>query len=121
MVKPLGYSENSFTIICNINKQSDDISKKVNKDNGRYAAGDQGITYGYATNETKNYLPIQYDIANKLLIAVENARISKKIMCIKADMKSQVELHQYPDHYVVHKIILAIQHERFNSKKEQDA
>ena len=120
VIKPLGYNENSFTIICNINKQSPDISKKVNKDDGRYAAGDQGITYGYATNETKNYLPIQYDIANKLLMAIEDARINQKIMHIKADMKSQVELHQYPDHYVVHKIILAIQHEPFNSKKEHD-
>ena len=120
VIKPLGYTENSFTIICNINKQSADISKKVNKDDGRYAAGDQGITYGYATNETANYLPIQYDIANKLLMAIEDARISQKIMHIKADMKSQVELHQYKDHYVVHKIILAIQHEQFNSKKEQD-
>ena len=118
VIKPLEYNENSFTIICNINKQSPDISKKVNKQNQIYGAGDQGITYGYATNETKNYLPISYDIANELLKRIEEARINKTISHIQADMKSQVEIHKYcDDKMIVDKIILAIQHDPFIDKQ----
>lgn len=121
VIKPLGYNENSFTIICNINKQSDDIAKKVNKKNLVYGAGDQGITYGYATNETKNYLPISYDIANELLRKLEESRINKNIAHIRADMKSQVEIHKYgDDKLVVNKIILAIQHDPFINKKDNE-
>ncbi len=120
VIKPLGYDENTFTIICNINKQSTDIAKKVNKQGAIYGAGDQGITYGYATNETKNFLPIQYDIANALLKKLEDIRVNKKIDHIKSDMKSLVEIHKYKDEFKLKKIILAIQHEKFNNTKEKE-
>lgn len=120
VIRPLGYDENTFTIICNINKQSLDISKKVNKSNLVYGAGDQGITYGYATNETKSYLPIQYVLSNEILYEIEKQRINNKIEKIMADTKSMVEIHKYSDtKMIITKIILAIQHKKFSLVKEK--
>lgn len=121
VIVPLGYNENTFTIICNINKQSEEISKKVNKSNLVYGAGDQGITYGYATNETKSYLPIQYVLSNEILQEIEKAKSNNLISKIKSDMKSMIEIHKYKDNkLVITKIILAIQHEIFSSSKEKE-
>lgn len=120
VIKPLGYDENSFTIICNINKQSEDISRKVNKAELTYGAGDQGITYGYATNETSVYLPIQFVIANEILVQIEDCRKSNFIEKIKSDMKSLVEIYKFKNEITINKIVLAIQHEQFSSVREKN-
>lgn len=117
---PLGYHKGDFTIIDNIHQQSPDISKKVNKTDGTFGAGDQGITYGYATNETKNYLPIAYDIANELLRQLDNARTNAHIPFLSADMKSQVELYKVGNFYNVKRIILAVQHDVFPTLTDKE-
>ena len=111
---PLGYKVGDFTIVCNINHQSPDIAKKVNKEDGGFGAGDQGITYGYATNETTNYLPIAYDVVNDILQELESARFNGLLLHLKADMKGLVELSQLGENIAVKRIILAIQHDPFN-------
>lgn len=89
---PLGYNENDFTIISNVNKQSPDILQAINKNNNMIGAGDQGIVFGYATNETSNYMPLAIMLAHQLVQSIESLRISKKYDWLKSDMKSQVTI-----------------------------
>lgn len=116
---PLGYNENDFTIISNVNKQSEDINQSVTKRNGDIGAGDQGIVYGYATNETKQYLPISIVLANELVKELEALRISNKYKWIKADMKSQVTI-DYTDEQnpKIHTMLISVQHTPEVSKKQ---
>jgi S-adenosylmethionine synthetase len=87
----LGYNENEFTILSNINKQSTDINKLVDKENS-LGAGDQGIVFGYATNKTKQMLPLSFVLAQDL-VKLATKLIDKKIFKhAKYDMKSQVSV-----------------------------
>ncbi|WP_031489222.1 methionine adenosyltransferase [Ureaplasma canigenitalium] len=92
IIKPLGYSENDFTIISNVNSQSPDISQSVIKENDEIGAGDQGIVFGYACKETPSYLPIGVVLANEFLEILEQKRKNKTLPYIKSDMKSQVSI-----------------------------
>ncbi len=115
---PLGYNENDFTIISNVNKQSPNIAQSVNKNNGEIGAGDQGIVFGYATNETKSYLPLTIVLANELVYELEQLRISGKHKWIKADMKSQVTIdYTNPKQPRIDTMLVSVQHDE-NVKKE---
>lgn len=109
---PLGYNENDFTIISNVNKQSEDISQSVLKKNGDIGAGDQGIVFGYATNETKEYLPLSIVLANELVECLEELRTSNKYKWIKSDMKSQVTI-DYSDRKnpIIDTMLISVQHD----------
>ncbi|WP_033159925.1 methionine adenosyltransferase [Mycoplasmoides alvi] len=109
VVKPLGYTENDFTIISNINAQSIEIAKLVNQKNGKLGAGDQGITIGYATNESKSFMPLGTLLANDLLIEVNKFQLNND--WIKHDMKSQITLEYSDDKVDIKQVILAIQHD----------
>lgn len=114
---PLGYNENDFTIISNVNKQSSDISQAVNKK--EIAAGDQGIVFGYATNETNQYLPLTIVLANELVEKLEKLRVSKKYPWIKSDMKSQVTIdYSNPKNLQIDTMLISVQHDEKVSKKE---
>lgn len=78
ILKPLGYNENDFTIISNVNNQSADINQAVVKSNGSIGAGDQGIVYGYATNECENYMPLSINLAHALVRRAEALRLAGK-------------------------------------------
>ncbi|AAT27795.1 methionine adenosyltransferase [[Mycoplasma] mobile] len=115
----LGYDENDFTIISNINKQSSDISFGVDKSNGSIAAGDQGIVFGYATNETEQFLPLNFVIAHEILKIAEKKRLNKTFQNAKSDMKSQVTMdYSDPKNPKLVTIIVAIQHEKNIDKDE---
>lgn len=109
ILKPLGYNENDFSIISNINSQSPDIAEQVNKSKTQLGAGDQGIVFGYATNETKQYLPLAYVLANEILVTIDKLIPSKLNYC-KYDMKSQVSLFQYKNNFLIDSIVVSIQH-----------
>ncbi len=114
---PLGYNENDFTIISNVNKQSADISQAVNKK--ELAAGDQGIVFGYATNETKEYLPLTIVLANELVFELEKLRKSNKHKWIKSDMKSQVTIdYTNPKKPIIDTMLISVQHDEKVSNKE---
>ncbi|HLN18753.1 MAG TPA: S-adenosylmethionine synthetase N-terminal domain-containing protein, partial [Patescibacteria group bacterium] len=83
--KEIGHDE-ELEIVTNIVKQSPDIAMGV--DTG--GAGDQGIMYGYATNETVEYLPKGVVIVHKLTKGLENLRKSGKLTWLKPDGKAQV-------------------------------
>ncbi len=119
VILPLGYNENDFTIISNVNNQSPDISQSVFKKSGKIGAGDQGITYGYATNENNYYMPTTILLANRLLERAEKLRVEKKFKWAKADMKSQVTI-DYTDekNFKIFNVLLSIQHDEKYSPKE---
>lgn len=108
---PLGYNENDFTIISNVNKQSSDINQSVDKNNGEIGAGDQGIVFGYATNETKQYLPLSIVLANELVKRIEDLRKDKKFSWIKADMKSQVTIDYSEKQPKIDTMLVSVQHD----------
>jgi S-adenosylmethionine synthetase len=85
--KKIGYKD-KLRIITNIVKQSPDIAQGV--DTG--GAGDQGIMYGYATNETKKYLPLGVVLVHKLTKGLERLRKSGEIKWLEPDGKAQVTI-----------------------------
>lgn len=113
VLMPLGYNENDFTIISNVNSQSIDISQSVFKEDGEIGAGDQGIVYGYATNECKNYMPLSINIAHDLVKACEYLRtnVPKMKNIFKSDMKSQVSI-DYSDekNLRIDTMLMSVQH-----------
>lgn len=116
ILENVGYNKTDFTVIPNINKQSTDISAMVDKNkkpgiDKNVGAGDQGISIGYATNETKNYMPLEIDLANELIKLTTKLLETKKIIGIKHDMKSQVTIawnHNVPK---IDTFLMSIQHE----------
>ncbi|PAK21054.1 methionine adenosyltransferase [Mycoplasmopsis agassizii] len=107
----LGYSENDFSIVSSVNSQSSEISALVDHDS-EIAAGDQGIMYGYATNETSNYMPLAITLAHRFLKVAEKVRKHHQIKELKADMKSQVTLaYETGKPTRIAKLVLALQHQ----------
>lgn len=118
IIKPLGYNENDFTIISNVNKQSVDIAQSVNKANkDLIGAGDQGIVFGYACDETPQYMPLTTVLAHELLKEIEKQRRNKEFVKIQADMKSQVSIDYSNCTPVIETMLVSIQHdEDYNIK-----
>ncbi len=110
---PLGYNENDFTILSNINKQSPEISEHVNKRNS-FGAGDIGIVYGYATNETKEYLPLPYILATKIMHKINSLTAQNKLLGSNFDSKCQVTCFYNQQHKPVgiDSIIISLQHKK---------
>src|SRR3954465_3079160 len=105
VIRKIGYTKseymfeaNSCGILSAIHEQSADINqgveKKKKEDQG---AGDQGMMFGYATNETDNYMPLALDLAHNLLLQLaEIPRESKQMKDLRPDAKNQVTL-EYSD------------------------
>ncbi|WP_427867565.1 methionine adenosyltransferase [Mycoplasmopsis arginini] len=124
ILKNLGYNKNDFKIINGVTKQSDDIAKGVDKDNNKeLGAGDQGILFGYATDENEYYMPWALILSHELVKRAENLRRENKFPFAKSDMKSQVTI-EYDDElntYTIKKVLMSIQHEEnfdYNQFKE---
>lgn len=107
----LDYTENDFSILSNVHSQSPDINQAVNKFNSdQIGAGDQGIMFGYATNETSSYIPLPIVIAHDLVKQCEALR--KQDPDLKSDMKSQVTIdYRNPQEIKVDTILMSIQHQ----------
>ncbi len=127
VIKNIGYTKsdymfeaNSCGVLSAIHEQSTDISRGVSKkDKKQQGAGDQGMMFGYATNETENYMPLPIDIANKILIELKNFRKEAKLMpYLRPDAKSQVTLEYSNDGKPlrVHTIVVSTQHDEFDSE-----
>lgn len=108
----LGFNGKTIPIDIDINEQSPDIAMGVEKatdDEYELGAGDQGMMYGYATNETENYMPLPYILARKLGFALEKAHHA--IPYLRPDGKMQVTVRYQERRPVkVTSIILSTQH-----------
>ena len=89
----LGFDANSCGVLVSVHQQSPDISQGVTEGQGLYkeqGAGDQGIMFGYACNETKTYMPVPIYYAHRLVEELTKARESGRIPYLRPDGKSQV-------------------------------
>ncbi|MGZ9431900.1 methionine adenosyltransferase [Mycoplasma sp. AC157] len=111
-VKKLGYNESDFTIVSNVNSQSPDINQGVDQKNGEIGAGDQGIMFGYATDETPEFMPLAITLAHALVKRAEELRVSHKFKWAKSDMKSQVTIDYTDEKNIrIDTILMSIQHD----------
>jgi S-adenosylmethionine synthetase len=106
-----GIDPETCSVRVTIDPQSQDIALGVVKGNGAFGASDQGIVYGYATDETPEGLPLPLVLARKLTSAITKARTTKAIPWLRPDGKAQVSV-QYVDGKspVVTAFVLSAQH-----------
>ena len=112
------FSGNSCEIKSYIHEQSTDISKGIIKPKKEdLGAGDQGIMFGYACNETTNYIPLSLDLSHRIMELLHQERILKKnIDCLRPDSKSQVTVKYLDNEKIssVDSIIISTQHDDFS-------
>ena len=124
-IKRIGYTKaeyqfdgNSCGILSAIHEQSGDINRGVDNGNEEeQGAGDQGMMFGYATNETENYMPVSLDLAHRIVKTLADIRKEGKTMTyLRPDSKSQVTV-QYSDNGVperIDTIVVSTQHDEFD-------
>ena len=124
-IKRIGYTKaeyqfdgNSCGILSAIHEQSGDINRGVDReDEDEQGAGDQGMMFGYATNETDNYMPVSLDLAHLIMSTLAEIRKEGKQMTyLRPDSKSQVTV-QYSDAGIperIDTIVVSTQHDEFD-------
>ncbi|MBE7170753.1 MAG: methionine adenosyltransferase [Williamsia sp.] len=129
VIRRIGYTKseymfeaNSCGVLSAIHEQSPDINQGVDKKNKEeQGAGDQGMMFGYATNETDDYMPLALDLAHKLLIELAALRRENSdIKYLRPDAKSQVTL-EYDDNNKpirIDAIVVSTQHDDFDSEEK---
>ncbi|UIR55855.1 methionine adenosyltransferase [Sphingobacterium sp. SRCM116780] len=129
VIERIGYTKseymfeaNSCGVLSAIHEQSADINqgvdRKTRQDQG---AGDQGIMFGYASNETDNYMPLALDLSHRLLYELAALRReNKEITYLRPDAKSQVTLEYTEDHKParIDTIVISTQHDDFSTEDE---
>jgi S-adenosylmethionine synthetase len=129
VIKKIGYTKseymfeaNSCGVLSAIHEQSADINQGVDKKKKEeQGAGDQGMMFGYATNETEDYMPLALDLAHKILIELAVLRReNKQIKYLRPDAKSQVTL-EYDDNnnpVRIDAIVVSTQHDDFDTEEK---
>ena len=117
------FSGNSCGVISLIHEQSQDINRGVDRsENENQGAGDQGIMFGYATDETHNYIPLALDLSHKILIELASLRREKnEVTYLRPDSKSQVTI-EYSDQgepLRIDTIVVSTQHDQFLDDDEK--
>ena len=116
----MGFDGNSCAVLNAIGKQSSDINQGVDRENPLdQGAGDQGIMFGYATNETEVLMPAAITYAHRLMEKQAEVRKSGKLAWLRPDAKSQVTL-KYENNKIVgvDAVVLSTQHSEEVSQKE---
>ncbi len=115
------FDANSCGILSAIHEQSNDINQGVERANPEdQGAGDQGMMFGYATNETDDYMPLALDLSHKILQELaEIRRENTEIKYLRPDAKSQVTLEYDDDNKPsrIDTIVLSTQHDDFDEEK----
>ena len=125
VIEKIGYTKseymfdaNSCGVLSAIHDQSSDINQGVERTNPEdQGAGDQGMMFGYATNETENYMPLALDLSHALLIELASLRReNNEIKYLRPDAKSQVTLEYSDDNKPVRidAIVISTQHDDFD-------
>ncbi len=125
-IKRIGYTKSEYQfdgdscgILNAIHEQSDDINRGVdNGDEEEQGAGDQGMMFGYACNETENYMPVTLDLAQLIMKTLADIRKEGKLMTyLRPDSKSQVTV-EYSDEGIPQRIttiVVSTQHDEFDT------
>ena len=136
VINEIGYNKSEYKfdgescgVLNAIHEQSADINRGVERENAdEQGAGDQGMMFGYACNETENYMPLTLDLAHAILRELSAIRREHQEMTyLRPDSKSQVTV-EYDEHnhpVRVHTIVVSTQHDEFiaagdSSKAAQD-
>ncbi len=129
VIKKIGYTKseymfeaNSCGVLSAIHEQSPDINQGVDKTDPKLqGAGDQGMMFGYATDETGNYMPLALALSHNLLLELaEIRRENKEIKYLRPDAKSQVTI-EYDDNnrpIRIDSIVISTQHDDFDEEKK---
>src|ERR1700761_2584420 len=132
VIRKIGYTKseymfeaNSCGIFSAIHEQSSDINQGVDKKKKEeQGAGDQGMMFGYASNETEDYMPLALDLAHKILLELAALRReNKQIKYLRPDAKSQVTL-EYDDNNKpvrIDAIVVSTQHDDFDTESKMQA
>ena len=129
-IKKIGYTKaeyqfdgNSCGILTAIHEQSEDINRGVDREEDEnQGAGDQGMMFGYATNETENLMPVSLDLAHLIMRTLADIRREGREMTyLRPDAKSQVTI-QYSDDGIperIDTIVVSTQHDEFDTDDER--
>jgi len=129
VIQKIGYTKgeymfeaNSCGVFSAIHEQSADINRGVDRlDPASQGAGDQGMMFGYATNETENYMPLSLDLSHRILeVLADIRREGKQMTYLRPDSKSQVTI-EYDDAGVAKRIdtiVVSTQHDDFIEPKD---
>jgi len=129
VIKAVGYNRSEYQfeaescgVISTIHEQSPDISMGVEAGMGLHkeqGAGDQGMMFGYATNETDNYMPLPLDISHRILQELAHIRKENKEMTyLRPDSKAQVTIEYGDDNKPlrIDSIVVSTQHDEFDDE-----
>ena len=129
-INKIGYTKgeymfdgNSCGVLSAIHEQSEDINRGVDRETPEeQGAGDQGMMFGYATNETENYMPLALDLSHRILKELAALRhANKDITYLRPDSKSQVTI-EYGDDNVplrIDSIVISTQHDEFSDDENE--
>ena len=130
VIRKIGYTKSEYQfdadscgVISAIHEQSADINQGVEAGKGMHeeqGAGDQGMMFGYATDETDNYMPLALDLSHRILIELAAIRKEGKQMTyLRPDSKSQVTIEYNDDHSPkrIEAIVVSTQHNDFGAEK----
>jgi len=110
----MGFDWQSCAVLTALDKQSQDIAQGVNEGEGidlDQGAGDQGLMFGYATNETPELMPMPIDLAHRLVKKQAEVRKAGKLTWLRPDAKSQVTIKYVDDKPVgIDAVVLSTQH-----------
>jgi len=129
VIRKIGYTKSEYMfeadscgVLSAIHEQSQDINQGVDRaSKEEQGAGDQGMMFGYATNETENYMPLALDLSHAILIELANLRReNNEIKYLRPDAKSQVTLEYSDDNKPVRidAIVVSTQHDDFGPEAE---
>ena len=125
VISRIGYNKSEYKfdadacgVLSALHEQSQDINRGVERENVEdQGAGDQGMMFGYASNETPEYMPVSLSLAHKLLIELAAIRKEGKLMpYLRPDAKSQVTVEYDGDTHKpvrIHTIVISTQHDEF--------
>jgi S-adenosylmethionine synthetase len=129
VIARIGYTKSEYMfealscgVLSAIHEQSPDINQGVERTNKEdQGAGDQGMMFGYATNETDNYMPLALDLSHRILKELAAIRkAGKKMKYLRPDSKSQVTIEYDDNHQPIRidSIVVSTQHDNFDSDKK---
>ena len=111
----IGFDYHTCGVLTSISQQSADIEEAVDEDASKkkdLGAGDQGIMFGYATNETESYMPLPIDLARKICWRAAEVRQTGEVGWLRPDGKAQVTIEYENDRPVrVHTVVASMQHD----------
>jgi len=117
VLKNIGYHPEDYNITLSIDKQSHEIAKGIENNNSELGAGDQGLMFGYATNETDELMPLSHVLATKICQQLSKLRKNGTCPWLRPDGKSQITIEYKEMNGItvpirVHTIVISVHHDK---------